>query len=181
MIKKMGWILKLILLFVCMGTLTTYAETSELTNNNNLNSPIGYWKQYTDNTNPPELNSIIRIDEKNGQLEGRIIKTYKVDGVEPHKTCVYCTGALHNAPIIGLVIMTGVGIHPVSSMQWGGGTIVDPKNGKSYRVTLTLMDSGHQLKVHGYIGAPLFGRSQTWTRTVEPEEIKQFANNNHKK
>jgi len=48
--------------------------------------------------------------------------------------------------------------------SWGGGQILDPENGKIYRVTLTPRDGGQKLEVHGYIGIPAVGRSQTWQR-----------------
>ena len=48
--------------------------------------------------------------------------------------------------------------------QWSGGEILDPENGKTYRATMKLIDGGQRLVVRGYIGLPLFGRSQTWLR-----------------
>ena len=42
------------------------------------------------------------------------------------------------------------------------GTIYDPKNGKTYSCKMTL--EGNTLKIRGYIGISLFGRSETWTR-----------------
>jgi uncharacterized protein (DUF2147 family) len=42
------------------------------------------------------------------------------------------------------------------------GTIYDPKNGKTYSCKMTL--EGNTLKIRGYIGISLFGRSEIWTR-----------------
>jgi hypothetical protein len=36
----------------------------------------------------------------------------------------------------------------------GGGEILDPENGKTYRATLKLVDGGRRLVVRGYIGLP---------------------------
>ena len=47
---------------------------------------------------------------------------------------------------------------------WDGGEILDPNNGKVYKVRLKPVDGGARLEVRGYIGAPLLGRTQTWTR-----------------
>ena len=44
------------------------------------------------------------------------------------------------------------------------GEILDPNNGKTYRVRLRLVDGGGKLDVRGYIGTPLLGRTQTWIR-----------------
>jgi uncharacterized protein (DUF2147 family) len=50
---------------------------------------------------------------------------------------------------------------------WDGGQILDPHNGKTYKVKLQLTDGGQKLDVHGYIGISLFGRSQVWVRKVD--------------
>ena len=47
---------------------------------------------------------------------------------------------------------------------WDGGDILDPNNGKVYRVRLTPNSDNNKLEVRGYFGAPMFGRSQTWLR-----------------
>jgi uncharacterized protein (DUF2147 family) len=48
--------------------------------------------------------------------------------------------------------------------RWDGGEILDPNNGKTYKVRLTPTDGGKKLEVRGYVGAPLLGRTQTWIR-----------------
>lgn len=42
------------------------------------------------------------------------------------------------------------------------GTIYDPKNGKTYSCKMTV--DGTNLKIRGYIGISLLGRTETWTR-----------------
>jgi uncharacterized protein (DUF2147 family) len=49
-----------------------------------------------------------------------------------------------------------------------GGTLYDPKTGKTYRGGMTA--AGSKLELRGYVGIPLFGESQTWTRTTEPQK-----------
>ncbi len=44
--------------------------------------------------------------------------------------------------------------------EFTGGSIIDPKNGKAYKCTVTR--SGDKLNVRGYIGFSLIGRTQTW-------------------
>jgi 2',3'-cyclic-nucleotide 2'-phosphodiesterase / 3'-nucleotidase len=46
--------------------------------------------------------------------------------------------------------------------KWRG-TVTDPRNGSVYRATLTLHDDG-TLRLRGYVGVPLFGETQSWTR-----------------
>jgi len=47
--------------------------------------------------------------------------------------------------------------------EWSGGTIYDPNNGKTYSCKLKLTGPD-TLKVRGYIGISLIGRSETWKR-----------------
>ena len=47
---------------------------------------------------------------------------------------------------------------------WEGGKILDPENGKEYRLRLTPIDGGKKLEVRGYIGDAVLGRTQTWVR-----------------
>ena len=47
---------------------------------------------------------------------------------------------------------------------WVGGDILDPNDGKIYKVLLKLADGGKKLDVRGYIGMPMLGRTQTWQR-----------------
>lgn len=47
------------------------------------------------------------------------------------------------------------------SHGYSGGTIYDPKNGKTYSCKMTL--NGDKLDVRGYVGISLLGRTTTWT------------------
>lgn len=69
--------------------------------------------------------------------------------------------ALRNRPLDGLVIMTG--FEYAGDGRWKNGTVYDPNSGKTYKCSITLIDD-NTLKLRGYIGIALFGRSETWTR-----------------
>ena len=77
-----------------------------------------------------------------------------------HQKCEKCEGDDKHKPILGLVIIKGL---TKNDDIYDGGKIVDPKNGKRYHCKITL-DGKDKLIVRGYIGIPLFGRSQTWIR-----------------
>jgi uncharacterized protein (DUF2147 family) len=49
--------------------------------------------------------------------------------------------------------------------EWEDGRIYDPESGKTYRCYLTLKDR-NTLKLRGYIGVSLLGRTEVWTRTT---------------
>jgi len=65
-------------------------------------------------------------------------------------------------PIIGLVMLNGFKFD--GDDEWKGGDIYDPESGKTYSSYLYLKDK-NTLKVRGYVGISLFGRTETWTRT----------------
>jgi uncharacterized protein (DUF2147 family) len=48
--------------------------------------------------------------------------------------------------------------------EYRDGDILDPDNGVIYRCKLRLEGGGMKLKVRGFVGVSLFGRSQTWER-----------------
>lgn len=61
-----------------------------------------------------------------------------------------------------------LGLEILKSFKFDGddvyedGNIYDPKNGKNYSCKMTL--NGNKLKIRGYIGISLLGRSEVWTR-----------------
>ncbi len=63
-----------------------------------------------------------------------------------------------------LCIVTGMRRNADQAGLFDGGEILDPNNGKVYRSQMRLTDAGRKLEVRGYIGVPLFGRTQTWLR-----------------
>ncbi len=69
--------------------------------------------------------------------------------------------ALRDRPICGLQMLSGFAADDADA--WAGGVIYDPQGGKIYSATLRLQPDG-TLRVRGYVGIPLFGRSEIWTR-----------------
>lgn len=82
----------------------------------------------------------------------------KVDRENPDKS-------LHGRPIIGLPLAQD--FHYAGDNRWEGGSIYDPESGKTYRCKMTLLSDG-TLKVRGYVGISLFGRTTVWTRVISP-------------
>jgi uncharacterized protein (DUF2147 family) len=70
--------------------------------------------------------------------------------------------SLQNRPIIGLPLLVDFSAGEDADV-WNNGTIYNPEDGAIYSCTLTLLDS-NTLKVRGYVGLPLFGKTQIWTR-----------------
>jgi uncharacterized protein (DUF2147 family) len=120
-------------------------------------SPVGNWKTVDDKTK--EVKSIVQIYEQGGQLYGKIVKLFRKPGEDPNPKCTKCGGAKKDQPIIGMVILEGM---KPDGDEWSGGRILDPDNGKTYKCIIKV--EGGKLKVRGYIGMSLLGRTQYWLR-----------------
>ena len=107
-----------------------------------------------------EKKAIVQLTESGGQVTGKIIKV--LDSKNAKATCEKCTGNLKNKPIEGLQILTGMKADGTN--KWSNGKLVDPESGKIYSGKLTLSDNGQSLNLRGYVGTPVFGRTQTWQR-----------------
>lgn len=70
-----------------------------------------------------------------------------------------------NEPTLGLVNMRAFKYN-VEDKIWEHGKIYDPKNGKEYSCKMELEDD-NTLKVRGYIGISLIGRTDTWKRQIK--------------
>jgi uncharacterized protein (DUF2147 family) len=65
-------------------------------------------------------------------------------------------------PQCGLTIFqTAPSAGPSGSTVWQG-KILDPRNGNIYNAQIAV-DGARHLELHGYIGLPIFGQTQTWT------------------
>jgi uncharacterized protein (DUF2147 family) len=120
-------------------------------------TPVGLWKSIDDETKQEK--SLVRIVEERGVLNGRIEKL--LDPAKADSKCDKCTDARKDQPIQGMTIISGVK-KETGADHWEGGSILDPSNGKTYKLRLTPQDGGKALEVRGYVG--FFYRNQTWIR-----------------
>lgn len=122
-------------------------------------TPAGLWKTIDDDTKAEK--SLVRITDAGGVYTGKVEKilTDKTDA-----RCTECSDERKGQPVQGMVILRDIKLDPDDKTQWIGGDILDPNNGKVYKVRIKTADGGKKLEVRGYIGAPLLGRTQTWIR-----------------
>ena len=64
-------------------------------------------------------------------------------------------------PVLGMNMLSGF-THSGGNL-WEGGQIYDPREGKTYKCKMTLETPDH-LKVRGFIGISLIGKTNEWTR-----------------
>ena len=123
------------------------------------NTPAGLWKTIDDETKVEK--SLVRIIEAGGVLIGKV---EKILSDKADAKCTECTDARKDQPVQGMTILRDIKQDPDDKALWIGGDILDPNNGKVYRVRLKPVDGGKKLEVRGYIGTPMLGRTQTWLR-----------------
>lgn len=120
---------------------------------------FGKWKTIDDNTG--EARSVIEIYEKGGKVYGKIVAI--TDPAKRDNVCTNCTGDDKNRPILGLELLKGL---EKNGDKYDGGYITDPDNGKRYKCYIELEDV-NTLRVRGYIGMAVLGRTQIWERFQE--------------
>ena len=120
-------------------------------------SPVGLWKTIDDATGKEK--SSVRVSEAGGVVSGKIESI--VDPAKQDSKCDECSDERKGKPVIGMTILRNV---KKGDGVWEGGDILDPNNGKVYRVRMTPSADNKKMEVRGYIGAAIFGRTQTWVR-----------------
>lgn len=69
--------------------------------------------------------------------------------------------ALKNRPLLGIELLQNF-VYQKDGV-WEDGSIYDPKTGKTYSCTISMISSD-KLSVRGYVGISLLGRTETWQR-----------------
>ncbi len=109
-----------------------------------------------------DKDAVLKIAKCDGQLCGRIIwlesstdrsGSLRLDRNNPDP-------AKHAQRVCGLVVITR--LKSTGPDTWDG-SVYNPQDGQTYSGNITAL-SDQALKVRAYIGLPIFGRSQTWTR-----------------
>ncbi|WP_271407255.1 DUF2147 domain-containing protein [Tenacibaculum soleae] len=136
---------KTLFIFLCITSFSINAQTI-----------FGKWENRDEETN--KVDSVIEIYEKNGKAYAKIIEI--TDREKQNSVCDKCKDERKNKPVLGMNILTGLS---KNDDEWSGGKILDPKNGKIYSCFIQLKNN-NKLKVRGYVGAALFGRTVYWYR-----------------
>jgi uncharacterized protein (DUF2147 family) len=123
-------------------------------------TPAGLWKTIDDDGKTEK--SLVRITDNAGTFSAKVEKVF--DPAKQDARCEECSDERKNQPVLGMTIVKGVRANLDDKALWDGGEILDPNNGKTYKVRMKPIDGGKRIEVRGYIGAPLLGRTQTWVR-----------------
>ncbi len=123
---------------------------------------VGKWKTFDDKTKA--ITSIFEIYEDNGAYYGKILLILNEQNKDICKTC---EGKYHNKSLKGIVILNDL---VKNGEIYEDGNITDPQNAKNYSCNVELITK-NKLKIRGYIGFSIFGRTQYWYRVTKQEEL----------
>lgn len=140
--------LTLLLVFIFVS-ISTFAQ--------NADAVVGKWLN-------KDKDAHIQISKKGNKYFGKLVwlKNGNDDAGKPKKDINNPKDELKNRQLLGLEILQNF---EFNSGVWDGGTIYDPKSGKTYSCKMTLNDT-NKLNVRGFIGVSLLGRTDTWSRVM---------------
>ena len=100
----------------------------------------------------------------NGKLAGKIVwlKEPNDEQGKPKTDPENPNEKLRSRARLGMVVLVNLAKTKTPS-YWDGGTIYDPKSGKTYACNMTALPDG-TLKLRGFIGVSLLGKTQIWTK-----------------
>ncbi len=146
---------KIAFLFI-VTALVSLSFTSLRMDSNPADAIVGTW------LTAGEDNAKIEIYESNAKYYGKIVwlknplregkKALDVNNPDKSKRA---------NPILGLQIISGFEYNSEDKI-WENGKIYDPQSGKTY--SCHIKKEGNALKVRGYIGISLLGRTEIWTK-----------------
>lgn len=138
----------LVLPFVLLTAMSAFAQKA------NPDDVVGIWAA-------SENKARIQIYRSDNKYYGKIIWLKEpLKNGKPKLDQKNPDTRLRNTPVIGLIVLKDF---IFDDDEWNSGEIYDPSSGKKYSCRITMPDK-NTLKVRGFIGFSLFGRTETWKR-----------------
>lgn len=115
-----------------------------------------------------EGSQILIYKTANGTYEGKVVWMQypnHPDG-EPRRDVKNPDPNKRNQTNLGLVMIKGL-VYNEKENEWQNGRIYNPVTGDTYRSYLRLENNGNSLRVRGYLGFSLLGKTVFWTRETK--------------
>ncbi|MEM9533543.1 MAG: DUF2147 domain-containing protein [Pseudomonadota bacterium] len=112
-----------------------------------------------------DRNGMIEMYRAGDQLSGRIVwrSSPLLDRNNPDPS-------LRGRSMVGVTFLTGF---TKKGSKWEGGEVYSADNGRTYRGKLWLEDDGLTLKMRGFVGVSLFGRTASFSRVAANEPMPE--------
>jgi len=125
----------------------------------------GFWRTAKISQHIPS--SVIQLRQNGKFYEGRVLAEFNADGHRHDGRCSSCRGKYQGKTLHHVKLVWG--LQPYAGHQRAHrGFVLDPTSDRTYRFRVELQQGGKQLKVRGYFGIPLLGRTMTWYRVAKP-------------
>jgi uncharacterized protein (DUF2147 family) len=124
-------------------------------------SPEGHWLT-------ADKSGIIEIFRCGGEMLCGRLAWFRIKPDDPNPQALDLKNpdpAKRSQSLCGLVFLHGFKVAEPNS--WEDGMVYDPESGNIYHATMKLQEDG-SLRLRGYIGISLLGRSEVWTRYAQP-------------
>lgn len=105
--------------------------------------------------NGPVCGTIVKLNDPKGP-DGKVVAPEAATDI--HNT----DPALRSRKVLGMVLLYNFA-STNDPNTFEGGTIYNGENGKTYKANIGLQPDD-TLRLRGYVGTPLFGETQVWTR-----------------
>ncbi len=122
-------------------------------------SLVGKWKTVDDVTG--ETKGVVEFYMNGDKIYGKVVEILHPDPKKQTEICSNCKDERKDQQILGMVILKNF-MH-ADSDYYRGGKVLDPENGKEYQCYIKMLDT-NKLKLRGFVGIPLLGRTQYWYR-----------------
>lgn len=162
--NQSGDVVKQIFIIIGMVMLLFMRMTFAANINVDADAAVGFWAAVDDKTN--KVSSIIQIwrNPKDLTYYGKIYKIFGENGHKATDRCESCKGNEHAKPMLNMVIIQHMRF---AKGMYIDGRILDPRDGSEYHARMKVTENGQLLKLRGYIGIPLFGRTAQWQRAPQ--------------
>jgi uncharacterized protein (DUF2147 family) len=119
----------------------------------------GRWAVFDSDT--AQRLSTVEIRRDDNRFVGRILELFLAAELPQDPVCTLCKGAERDRKIRGMQMLW---VQPTSDGTQYAGTALDPGEGQVYQCIVTIDSTGKRLSIRGYVGVPLFGRTEDWLR-----------------
>jgi uncharacterized protein (DUF2147 family) len=111
----------------------------------------------------------VLIVDHNGVLEGAFAKMFPKPGEKTDYACNKCEDDRKDKPLLGLSFIRDMKRKSDSALEYEGGNILDPRDGSIYHALMSVSEDGQTLHLRGYVGIPMLGKTEDWTRLPDKE------------
>lgn len=160
----------IVLMLVAMLTTGIAQSAPKMANQSAADAIVGFWKDFDDDGHVTSILQVWRAADKYNIRIYKVVPQFSTEGKllsDPKELGQPCSGD-KKMPMLCLTIGRNL-TYDKDSGIWRNGNVCDPRDGKSYNAKVWLEGKDkNQLKMRGYAGISLFGKTVTWQRTVKP-------------